>query len=151
MFRHVGKVIQEAWNDLAANRVGRDVQLVEKVTCDDLRCEIDPFAMGQVFRNIFDNALAACADPVVVTVHYRAKMHDGASSLEIAIHNNGPALTAKQREKVFEPFFTTKRTGTGLGMAIASRIVDAHHGQISVNSPERTGAEFVIVMPRKQT
>ena len=150
MFRHVGKVVHESWDDLAANRAGRDVRFTEKSTCEDLRCEIDTFALGQVFRNIFDNALAACADPVVITVQYRAVEHNGSSSLEVAIHNNGPTLTAEQREKVFNPFFTTKRTGTGLGMAIASRIVDAHHGQISVKSGDGAGAEFVIVVPRKQ-
>jgi signal transduction histidine kinase len=151
MFRHVGNVVHDSWNDLSTQRVGRDVSFTERALSDDLRCEIDTFAFGQVFRNIFDNSLAACVDPVVITVQYRAIEHNGTPALEIAIRNNGPALTVEQRERVFQPFFTTKRTGTGLGMAIATRIVDAHHGQISVNPNLSAGAEFVVVVPRKQT
>jgi PAS domain S-box-containing protein len=150
MLRHIGNVVHESWNDLAGNRIGRDVRFTERAVCDDLQCEIDTFAMGQVFRNIFDNALAACADPVQITVQYRAIEHNGSPCLEVTIHNNGPALNSEQQKKVFQPFFTTKRTGTGLGMAIASRIVDAHHGQISVHSADGAGAEFVVVVPRKR-
>ena len=56
----------------------------------------------------------------------------------MSVRDNGPGLTAEQRQHIFEPFFTTKTKGTGLGMAIAQRIVEAHGGQIAVgDAPSR--------------
>lgn len=150
IIRQIDNVVQGSWKDIATNRAGRDVKFIETAACGDLHCEIDPFAMGQVFRNIFDNAVAACADPVHITVRYCAIVHNGQPALEVAVHNNGPAMNAEQCEKVFQPFFTTKRSGTGLGMAIASRIVDAHHGKISVKSADGEGVEFFVVVPQRQ-
>jgi signal transduction histidine kinase len=49
---------------------------------------------------------------------------------------------------VFEPFFTTKAKGTGLGMPIARKMIEAHGGQISVGNESSTGAEFVIILMR---
>ena len=82
----------------------------------------------------------------------------------ISIKDNGPGIPREQREQVFEPFFTTKARGTGLGMSIARRIVEAHGGQIKVcdtpcstpSNPdgggatmlERRGAEIAITLPR---
>ena len=57
---------------------------------------------------------------------------EGRPALQLTVRDNGPGLDAEQREKVFDPFFTTKAKGTGLGMAIARRIVEAHGGQIAV-------------------
>jgi signal transduction histidine kinase len=66
--------------------------------------------------------------------------------LTITIRDNGPGLSTEQRERVFEPFFTTKPKGTGLGMAIVKRIIEAHGGDIRVGG-STDGAEFLINFP----
>jgi signal transduction histidine kinase len=101
-----------------------------------------------VFRNILENALAACRDPVEIDVICSASVHNGQPALRVAVRDNGPGLSLEQRQRIFEPFFTTKTKGTGLGMAIARRIVEAHGGQIAVGDPGR-GAEIVITLPRE--
>ena len=55
----------------------------------------------------------------------------------------------EQKERVFEPFLKTKTKRTGLGMAIAKRIVEAHGGQIAVSDNAVAGAEFAITLPRQ--
>jgi signal transduction histidine kinase len=93
---------------------------------------VDLFRLEQVFRNILDNALAACPDPVRISLTASVTQLHGREALVIFIGDNGPGIARELREKVFEPFYTTKARGTGLGMAIARRIVEAHGGQITV-------------------
>jgi signal transduction histidine kinase len=64
------------------------------------------------------------------------------------VSDNGPGIAPEQRAQVFEPFFTTKAKGTGLGMAIAKRIVEAHGGRIAVGDVRGPGAVFLITIPR---
>ncbi len=71
----------------------------------------------------------------------------GRPALRVAVRDNGPGLTEEQRRRIFEPFYTTKAHGTGLGMAIARRIIEAHGGTIAVGGAG-PGAEFVITLPR---
>jgi signal transduction histidine kinase len=60
-------------------------------------------------------------------------------------------LGPEQARRIFEPFYTTKTKGTGLGMAIAQRIVKAHGGEIAVGSSAGRGAEIIITLPRDET
>ena len=73
---------------------------------------------------------------------------DGRPALRVAVRDNGPGLSPEQRQRIFEPFYTTKTKGTGLGMAIARRIVEAHGGRIAVGERRPAGAEIVITLPR---
>jgi signal transduction histidine kinase len=66
-------------------------------------------------------------------------------AIAITITDHGPGLTPDQQKRIFEPFFTTKTKGTGLGMAIASRIVHSHGGTISASSA--SGARIEITLP----
>jgi signal transduction histidine kinase len=56
-------------------------------------------------------------------------------------------MNAEQLQRIFDPFFTTKTKGTGLGMAIAKRIVEAHGGLIAVGSNGERGAEIDVTLP----
>jgi signal transduction histidine kinase len=68
-------------------------------------------------------------------------------AIEVAIQDNGSGVAADARRYVFDAFFTTKTKGTGLGMAIARRIIEAHGGRLELGDSEG-GAEFVIQLPR---
>ncbi len=128
----VAEVWREAWAQLESARQGREDILREVIDGVDLHCAADPFRLGQVFRNILDNALSASAGAAWIEIRCRAEELDGQSALRIAVRDHGPGLTPEQRQRIFEPFFTTKTKGTGLGMAISRRIVEAHGGQIAV-------------------
>lgn len=145
------EVWREAWSELGPSREGRTVTLIEGDTSVGACCSVDVFRLGQVFRNILDNALAARQDPVEIRIHIEPSELDGQYALAVVIQDNGPGLDAEQRQKVFDPFYTTKAKGTGLGMAIAKRIVEAHGGRISVGEGGTPGAVFVITLPEKGT
>jgi signal transduction histidine kinase len=73
------------------------------------------------------------------------------SALIVTLRDNGPGLTVEQQTKIFEPFYTTKTQGTGLGMAIAKRIVETHGGRIVARPNTPSGAEIQITLPRTAT
>jgi PAS domain S-box-containing protein len=141
------EILGGAWERLELTRKGREVRLREQ-GAPDAACEGDPFRLIQVFRNILDNALAACDDPVEIEVAWSEAELDGRPAVRIAVRDDGPGLTAEQRRNLFEPFYTTKTQGTGLGMAIARRIVEAHGGVIAAGPVGGLGATILITLPR---
>ncbi len=147
----VDAVVQEAWEVLAASREGRDARLDQTGTQFDLNCELDKSAMRRVFRNILDNSLDAIEGPVRIIANYKEVHLGGRPAIEVSVHDNGPGLDEQARRKLFEPFFTTKTSGTGLGMAIAKRCVEAHGGVIEAPADSGRGAEFRITLPKAQS
>ena len=144
----VGELLRDAWRDLARIRRGRKARLRERSGGVDLQCDADAFAMRQVLRNILENSLAACDDPVRIEVELAETSLDDRSALRIAVRDNGPGLNQEQRGRIFDAFYTTKARGTGLGMAIARRIIEAHQGTIAVGPNGSAGAEIVVTLPR---
>ena len=123
------------------------MDLREETNGLDLVCRADPHALEQLFRNILENAIAACQEPGEVVVSCEETEGGGQAALQISIRDNGPGFLPDAREKIFEPFFTTKAKGTGLGMAIAKRIVEAHGGEIVIGE-HASGAEITLTLPR---
>ncbi|TXT36122.1 MAG: PAS domain-containing protein [Planctomycetota bacterium] len=141
------EVLEETWENLVWSRQGRTVDLqlppVGKSPC----CSVDASRIEQVFRNIFENSLAACVDPVRIEVAWQPTTLGGRSAWRVSIADNGPGMTPEQRQNIFQPFFTTKPTGTGLGMAISKRIIDEHDGRIAVGDTRLEGTEIVLTLP----
>jgi PAS domain S-box-containing protein len=139
---------REAWDSLETSRRDRNTTLSE-ISCDtNLNVVVDRFRIVQVFRNLLENALAACSDPVVVQIECRNAQLAGQPAIEIRVRDNGPGIDPSVHQSLFEPFVTTKTKGTGLGMAIARRILEAHGGQISIGSGTSPGAEFIVILLR---
>ena len=145
--RDLREVVEETWDNLVWSRQGRKVSFKLPTTGPSPRCSVDASRLEQVFRNIFENSLGACADPVRIEVAWKSTTLDGRLVWQLSIADNGPGMTPEQRQKIFEPFFTTKPTGTGLGMAISKRIIDEHDGTITVNEMKTEGTEILITLP----
>lgn len=124
----LGEVWRAAW--ARASYAGRDALLGEEVGATSLECEADVFRLGQVFTNLFANALEACPDPARLTVTCQEALLGGRTALRVGVRDNGPGFPEELRGRAFEPFQTTKPSGTGLGMAITKRIVEAHGGEV---------------------
>jgi len=147
----IDSIWREAWDSLETPRRGRNAVLNASNRDINLNVSVDRFRIVQVFRNLLENALAACSDPVVIQFECRNAHLGGQPAIEIRVCDNGPGLSPSIRQSVFEPFVTTKTKGTGLGMAIARRIVEAHGGHITIGSGTSLGAEFVITLLRAHT
>jgi PAS domain S-box-containing protein len=146
----VAETWREAWTQVLAVCHSRDVRLEELPVTADPCCVVDRFRLIQVFRNLFDNALHACPDPVRILVRGEDAQLDGRPALRVVVRDNGPGLDAEQRQRLFEPFYTTKTRGTGLGLAIVKRLVEAHGGEIAASDRPPPGAEIIVTLPRSQ-
>ena len=107
--------------------------------------------LRQVFANILDNAIDAL-DTVVEGRRVELFIENGtrAAAATVRVRDNGCGIPADKIERIFNPFFTTKEKGTGLGMAISRKIVEAHEGTIDVVSETGRGTEFLVSLPLPQ-
>jgi PAS domain S-box-containing protein len=144
-------VWRHAWQNLALLQGKKKTDLQEELGGINLNLVFDKFRLEQVFRNIFENAIAAAGESVSIRIRCSPADLDGQPAVHISCRDNGPGLNAEQRERIFDPFFTTKTKGTGLGMAICKRIIEAHGGQIAVGRGVEPGAEVIITLPIKKT
>jgi signal transduction histidine kinase len=150
----IATIWRSVWSDLEQARQGFDFRLEEE-GASPASCCVDPFAMGQVFRNILENAIFACLSTTASSNRLRIRIgctptdYLGRPAWEIRIRDEGPGIPSRNRDRVFDPFFTTKTKGTGLGMAIARRIVEAHGGKLELGPPSEVGTEFQITLPKK--
>jgi PAS domain S-box-containing protein len=139
---------RETWVDLAHVHAAKELRLCDDGDSVDLRCQVDRFSVGQVWRNILENAIQVSPERGHITICCAEVAVGGRAAVRIGIADQGPGMTAEQRKRIFEPFFTTKAKGTGLGMAIAQRIVSSHGGSIDVVDRDGPGAEIVVLLPR---
>ncbi len=108
----------------------------------------DPDKLKQVFVNVLDNAIDALA--ASEDRHVDLFIENGGKRATVRLRDNGAGITPEKLEKIFNPFFTTKGHGTGLGMAISKKIVEAHEGTIDVVSEPGRGTEFAVTLPLPQ-
>jgi nitrogen fixation/metabolism regulation signal transduction histidine kinase len=149
---------REAWNELSDLPEWGAAELREDTGGVNLFCQVDPFYLKHVFRNLLENALSSGANPVRVVIRCRRASSGAEEAIRLCLRDNGPGIPAEARARLFEPFCTTKTRGTGLGLAICKRIIEAHGGQIEASSPSRAeegnetaGAEMVMTLPRRGT
>jgi PAS domain S-box-containing protein len=121
----------------------REVRLERRFQKDLPRVDLDPRQFEQVLYNLLLNAAQAMEQQGSVVVATRLD----AGGVEIRVRDTGPGLPPGVDEKLFQPFFTTRTEGTGLGLAVAKKIVVAHGGAIEASNSTAGGAEFLIELP----
>lgn len=104
---------------------------------------LDAELMERVFYNLVLNAAQASPAGGVITV----KTRPTAGGAEVSVIDRGSGIKPSDMESIFNPFFTTKSDGVGLGLAIVSKIVHEHGGEIAVESETGQGSIFRILLP----
>lgn len=114
--------------------------------------------LTQVFLNLILNAMQASKPNSKIHVSYNVeqlpegeKRNGFSKFLSVTVSDEGSGIKRKDLSKIFQPFFTTKAEGTGLGLANCKRIVEAHRGEILVESEPEKGTRFSVVIPMELT
>lgn len=103
----------------------------------------DAHSLKQAFINLIFNAVEAMGEGGDLGI----RVWLNGAYLAITFADTGPGIRPEHRKKIFDPFFTTKETGTGLGLAVVHRIMDAHGGYIEVESEVGRGTEITLNLP----
>jgi signal transduction histidine kinase len=138
----IASIWRRAWESLKIRLGDQNVTVDDTQANVELKADVDAGRLERVFRNLFENSLDACPEPVEIIID----CHANEKSVNIVVSDNGPGLPPEDKDKLFDAFFTTKADGTGLGLSITRRIIEAHDGTIIAASSDR-GARFVITLP----
>ncbi len=113
----------------------------------------DSRLLHMALMDIATNALDACSekayqDPETAEIFFNLYLEDDANSIVVEVRDNGIGMNEETRKNIFRPFFTMKEElGTGLGLALTSRIVKLHGGEIGVESELEKGSTFRLALP----
>ena len=107
--------------------------------------EHDSDQIHQVLLNLLLNAVQAVTGAGTVNVEIDPQAQDGFAS--VVVRDTGRGISPLHLSNIFRPFYTTKGNGTGLGLSLARRIVEEHHGRIEVASIVGKGSQFTVLLP----
>jgi signal transduction histidine kinase len=130
--------------------IGLHLQVDPRVPC----VQADERKLKQVVFNLLSNAVKFTPDGGRVDVVLQAIADD---TLQISVRDNGPGIAAADQERIFEEFEQASngalqtQEGTGLGLAVAKRMVELHGGRIAVQSQPGAGSTFSFTLPIRQT
>jgi signal transduction histidine kinase len=127
-------------------KAGSNVSVFTNYSPDVPPVRFDAALMEQVILNLLSNAAQASPPGATVTV----KTQRARGAVEISVIDRGAGIDQKHLESIFNPFFTTKSEGVGLGLAIVSKIVEEHGGEIHADSAPGEGSVFRIYLPLQE-
>ncbi len=154
-------LLRSSLQDVQSMWPGSRVRIVENLAGKARAVVGDRVQMGQVFRNLFANAFDAMEGEGTLEISSGLEGREGRRSAErdktgtpptpayvvIRVRDTGPGISPEVRERLFFPFFTTKPRGSGMGLAVARKIVESHQGIIDVESEPGQGTTFILKFP----
>jgi len=123
--------------------------------------EGDQHQLCQMFTNLIANAFEALEGKGTISISASMGAIEPDPEFGVApepeptivvdVVDNGPGVPSDLSDRIYDPFFTTKVKGTGLGLGIVRKIVDAHDGRIDLTSSQATGTRFRVTLPVSST
>ncbi len=143
---NVSELIEEVFELLYTELNKKDIAVIKSFDTS-LETLFDPDQLRSVIINIVRNAMDAMPDGGTLIVVLRAR----GDWLELSFKDDGCGMDTQTLARVFEPFYTTKPHGSGLGLLIVQRIVNAHGGSIRIESFMNEGTTITVELPVRLT
>lgn len=125
-----------------------NVQIEAFLPDEDIVMDCEPNQLKQLFINLIKNAVEASVNGGIVMVTLE---QDGTDQLLITIKDNGCGISKERLKRLGEPFYSSKEKGTGLGLTVSFKIVQAHKGTIHFESQKQIGTTVSIYFPLSQS
>ena len=137
------ELVQHTIKLIAADAQKNKISVEIDAAVDLPALEVDPDKIKQVLLNIFLNCLAALKEGGKLTI----ELLPSADNLTVIISDNGAGIEKMDLPKIYDPYFTSKPAGTGLGLAVVQKIMEAHSGKIDVESTAAQGTKVYLHFP----
>ena len=137
------ELVQHTIKLIAADAQKNKISVEIDAVADLPEVEVDPDKIKQVLLNIFLNSLAALKDGGKLIIALELK----ADNLTVIISDNGAGIKKLDLLRIYDPYFTSKPAGTGLGLAVVQKIMEAHGGKINVESTAGQGTKVFLFFP----
>jgi signal transduction histidine kinase len=141
----ISQLVAECITIVVPRAQEREVVISSQSEDDIPLISLDTMRMKQVLINLLINAVEASPKGEEVMVH----SHTNGENLLLEVIDCGCGIPMDKRLEIFSPFFTTKKEGTGLGLPIVKKIVEAHQGYIEVKDNPERGVTFRVEIPIK--
>ena len=142
---NVKMVIQEVLSLLEAETGNKKIKIEYKHPKEDIEVQVDVDLFKRMLLNLLKNAIQAMSQGGTISISLTWQMMQ--NQMTLTVMDSGKGIEEEVLDKIFNPFFTTYSKGTGLGLAMVRRMVEAHGGKISVNSKLSEGSKFTITLP----
>ncbi len=143
----LGPVLEEAVRQCAALASSAEVTVQLDTDRPLPSVRLAAQRLTQVFRNLIENAVQHTPRGGVVSIRAKAREDRGSRWLECRVTDSGPGFPPEDLEKVWEPFYTKRKGGTGLGLALAQRIVEEHDGSVAARNDSTGGGSVLVCLP----
>jgi signal transduction histidine kinase len=153
----VNLLVDELVDFYAPQTQAAKIQIRTQFAPGPLVIEADASLLKQALLNLLINATQAmtdaraagkpsggCGELIIRTTRQRNLGHD---EVQVHVIDTGPGMDKESLDKLFQPYFTTKKAGSGLGLPTSRRIIEEHHGHLTVHSEPGRGTDFIIALP----
>ena len=137
-------MIDHSLKMIEAQAAEKSIRIEKDFPEQDPHAWIDEDKISQVLLNLYLNAFDAMASGGILKV---ALAFSGNGMRLITVSDTGRGIHQKDLPHIYDPYFTTKSSGTGFGLAIVHRIIEAHNGHIRITSEEGKGTTVTILLP----
>ena len=127
----------------------KQIKFSLELSPDISQIQADEDQVRQILMNVIINAIQAIPKKGEIKIKTEKALLKEEPAIKLIIEDSGVGIPEKDLNQIFDPFFSTKEKGSGLGLSIAYKLIEAHQGEIKVESKEGEGTKFVIFLPQK--
>lgn len=144
----INRIIDLALDQLAEDFEDTGIVINREMSPDLPFLRVDTDRLSQVFVNLLINAKQAINGKGIITIRTGEKQED--NRVQIEIEDNGCGITEEDAKRIFDPFFSTKAEGTGLGLSVVQKLIEAHNGTVRLESEYGSGTTVIMELPYRE-
>jgi len=138
-------LLQHSLKMIERQASAKQIQVLSHLPPEIKEIDLDPDGVNQVLLNLYLNAIEAMDQGGTLSVSL--SLDQGSRRVKISVSDTGAGIGKEDLDHVFDPYFTTKQSGTGLGLAIVHKIIEAHRGEVRVESEVGRGTVVTVLLP----